>query len=215
MLTAGWTRLLASTVGREWFDDVESAAYNQYTIPRQMERMMIEVTIDSVRISLMTQHRVVVLRETDSQRYLPIWIGAPEADAITLRLQGVQVERPLTHDLLARSISTLGAEVQYVVINDLHSDVFYAQIVLEYNEREIRVDSRPSDAIALAVRAEVPVYIAEKVMSEAGRLPDKDVAPGILEGHKAESSDPEVKNEDLGVFADFIEELDLDDLGND
>ncbi|MCP4166530.1 MAG: bifunctional nuclease family protein [Chloroflexi bacterium] len=176
---------------------------------------MIEVTIDSVRISLMTQHRVVVLRETDSQRYLPIWIGAPEADAITLRLQGVQVERPVTHDLLARSISTLGAEVQYVVINDLRSDVFYAQIVLEYNEREIKVDSRPSDAIALAVRSEVPIYIAEKVMSEAGRLPDKDVAPGILEGDKGESSEPEVKSEDLGVFADFIEELDLDDLGND
>ena len=171
---------------------------------------MIEMTIDSVRISLMTQHRVVVLREKGSQRYLPIWIGAPEADAITLRLQGVQVERPLTHDLLARVFSSLGAEVQYVIVNDLRSDVFYAQIVVEYNEREMQIDSRPSDAIALAVRAEVPIYVSDKVMSDAGRVPDEDVTPGILEGARAEASEAEI--EDLGVFADFIEELDLDDL---
>lgn len=174
---------------------------------------MIEVTIDSVRISLMTQHRVVVLREKNSQRYLPIWIGAPEADAITLRLQGVQVERPLTHDLLARSLETLGAEVQFVVVNDLRSDVYYAQIVLEYGEREVRIDSRPSDAIALAVRADVPIFVDERVMTDAGRMPDEDVAPAILEGVRAESG--EAVNEDLGVFADFIEELDLDDLGLD
>lgn len=174
---------------------------------------MIEVSIDSVRISLMTQHRVVVLREKDSQRYLPIWIGAPEADAITLRLQGVQVERPLTHDLLARVFSTLGAEVQYVIVSDLRSDVFYAEIVVEYNERELSIDSRPSDAIALAVRAEVPVYVAEKVMREAGRLPDKNVAPSILGDRIGAESEADVEDEDLGVFAEFIEELDLDDLG--
>ena len=104
---------------------------------------MIEVTIDSVRISLMTQHRVVVLREMGSDRYLPIWIGAPEADAITLRLQGVQVERPLTHDLLFQTINALGAEVQHVVVHDLRSDVFHAQIVVEYNERELQIDSVP------------------------------------------------------------------------
>lgn len=173
---------------------------------------MIEVTIDSVRISLMSQHRVVVLREKDSQRYLPIWIGAPEADAITLRLQGVQVERPLTHDLLSKVLTTLGAEVQHVVVNDLRSDVFYAQIVLEFNEREIRVDARPSDAIALAVRSEVPLYVSDKVMREAGRMPDEDVAPGLLGEGRPEAG--EVQKEDLGAFADFIEELDLDDLGN-
>jgi uncharacterized protein len=172
---------------------------------------MIEVTIDSVRISLMSQHRVVVLREKDSQRYLPIWIGAPEADAITLRLQGVQVERPLTHDLLSKVLTTLGAEVQHVVVNDLRSDVFYAQIVLEFNEREVRVDARPSDAIALAVRSEVPLYVSDKVMREAGRMPDEDVAPSLLEETQPEA--PEVQKEDLGAFADFIEELDLDDLG--
>ncbi len=172
---------------------------------------MIEVFIDSIRISLMTQHRVVVLREKGTQRYLPIWIGASEADAITLRLQGVQVDRPLTHDLLTRAFRTLGAEVQHVVVNDLRSDVFYSQIVLEYNERELRIDARPSDAIALAVRAEVPIFISDKVMREAGRLPDEDVAPELMGGERAEEA--EVSEEDLGAFADFIEELDLDSLG--
>ncbi len=170
---------------------------------------MIEVNIDSVRISLMSQHRVVVLREENSERYLPIWIGAPEADAITLRLQGVQVERPLTHDLLAHSISAMGAEVQYVTVSDLRSDVFYAELVLEYNERELRIDARPSDALALAVRAEVPVYVSEKVMNAAGRIPDRDLIASILEGR---DDDDDIGDEDLGVFAEFIEGLDLDDL---
>ena len=169
---------------------------------------MIEVNIDSVRISLMSQHRVVVLREENAERYLPIWIGAPEADAITLRLQGVQVERPLTHDLLAHAISAMGAEVQYVTVSDLRSDVFYAELVLEYNERELRIDSRPSDALALAVRAEVPVYVSEKVMNAAGRIPDRDLTASILEGR----DDDDIGDEDLGVFAEFIEGLDLDDL---
>jgi hypothetical protein len=170
---------------------------------------MIEVTIDSVRISLMTQHRVVVLREKDSQRYLPIWIGAPEADAITLRLQGVQVERPLTHDLLSKTLQTLGAEVQHVVVNDLRSDVFYAQIVIEFNEREIRIDARPSDAIALAVRVQAPIYVAEEVMEQAGMMPEQEMSL-TEEGAHPEFGD--TATEDLGAFQDFVEGLDLDNL---
>ena len=179
--------------------------------------MMIEVSIDSVRISLMTQNRVVVLREVGSQRYLPIWIGAPEADAITLRLQGIHVDRPLTHDLLFNAITTLGADVEYVVVNELKNDIFYAEIVLEMDESELRIDSRPSDAIALAVRAEVPIYVMESVLEEAGRIPDADFSPGILFGAPAEQSEEsaETKAEDLGAFADFIEGLDLDDLTSD
>ncbi len=174
---------------------------------------MIEVTIDSVRISLMSQHRVVVLREQNSERYLPIWIGAPEADAITLRLQGVQVERPLTHDLLARSINAMGAEMLYVVVSDLRSDVFYAEVVLEYNERELRIDARPSDAIALAVRTDVPVYVSEDVMDQAGRIPDQDIKASILGGQSDAGNEDAGGDEDLGAFAEFIEGLDLDDLG--
>ena len=128
---------------------------------------MIEVNIDSIRISLMSQHRVVVLREKDSDRYLPIWIGAPEADAITLRLQGVQVERPLTHDLLAHTIRALGAEVLYVEVSELRSDVFYAEIVLEFNERELRIDARPSDAVALALRLNPPIFVSEELLQSA------------------------------------------------
>ena len=176
---------------------------------------MIRVDIDSVRISLMTQSRVVVLREVGSQRFLPIWIGAPEADAITLRLQGIHVDRPLTHDLLYNTIRTLGAEVEYVVVTELKNDIFYAEIVLEMNEEEIRIDSRPSDALALAVRAEVPVYVAEEVMDLAGRMPDEDIAPHILleSTSSLETQEKDVDEDDLGAFADFIEGLDLDDLG--
>ncbi len=176
---------------------------------------MIRVDIDSVRISLMTQSRVVVLREVGSQRFLPIWIGAPEADAITLRLQGIHVDRPLTHDLLYNTIRTLGAEVEYVVVTELKNDIFYAEIVLEMNEEEIRIDSRPSDALALAVRAEVPVYVAEEVMDQAGRMPDENIAPHILleSSSSQEPQEEDVDEDDLGAFADFIEGLDLDDLG--
>ena len=178
---------------------------------------MIEVHIDSVRISLMTQSRVVVLREVDSQRYLPIWIGAPEADAITLRLQGIQVDRPLTHDLLFNTIRTLGAVVEYVVVTELRNDIFYAEIVLEWNEEEVRIDSRPSDALALAVRAEVPIYVEEEVMEEAGRVPEEGVAPNVIidSGTSLEQAEEDVEEDDLGAFADFIEGLDLDDLGAD
>ncbi len=176
---------------------------------------MIEVNIDSVRISLMTQSRVVVLREVGSQRYLPIWIGAPEADAITLRLQGIQVDRPLTHDLLFNTIRTLGAVVEYVVVTELKNDIFYAEIVLEQNEAEVRIDSRPSDALALAVRAEAPIYVAEEVMEEAGRVPDEGIAPNIIidPSSSQEQGEEEDEEDDLGAFADFIEGLDLDDLG--
>jgi bifunctional DNase/RNase len=90
---------------------------------------MVEVTIDSVRVSLMSNHRVVVLKESDGERFLPIWIGPFEADAITIELQGVEVPRPLTHDLLKSVVYLLDAEVTRVVINDLSNDTFYARIM--------------------------------------------------------------------------------------
>ena len=117
---------------------------------------MVEVTIDSVRVSLMSQHRVVVLKEVDGERFLPIWIGPFEAAAITIELQGVEVARPLSHDLLKSMIYMLGGEVMRVVINDLNNDTFYARIILEVEGETMEVDSRPSDAIALAVRCSAP-----------------------------------------------------------
>jgi len=166
---------------------------------------MIEVTVDSVRVSLMSQHRVVVLKETDTERYLPIWIGPFEADAITIQLQGVQVARPLTHDLLKALIIELGARVSHILVNDLRNDTFYAQIVMDSNGRRIELDSRPSDAIALAVRMHVPIFVAEKVMDQAAITPDEELATGLSEEEE----------EKLSVFRDFVDSLDLDDLAED
>ena len=175
---------------------------------------MIEVTIDSVRVSLMSQHRVVVLKESDSERYLPIWIGPFEADAITIELQGVEVARPLTHDLLKRVISMLGAQVSHVIINDLQNDTFFARILLDVDGEEIEVDSRPSDAIALAVRTKAPIFVAEEVMERAGIVPEEDMSAGIESaGRKKEQKKGEEEEEDLEVFRDFIEGLDLEGLG--
>src|SRR5512136_509904 len=112
---------------------------------------MIKVSIDSVRASLLSQHRVVVLKEEGLERYLAIWIGPFEADAITIRLQGVEVARPLTHDLLFQTLTRLGGRVSHVLVSDLLEDTFYARIVLDRDGERIELDSRPSDAIALAV----------------------------------------------------------------
>ncbi len=163
---------------------------------------MIEVTIDSIRVSLMSQHRVVILKDAESDRYLPIWIGACEADAITIELQGVEVARPFTHDLLKAVIGQLGAKIKSVIINDLHNEVFYAQIVLDVNGRHMEVDSRPSDALALAVRAKVPIYVAESVIEKAAITPEEDISEG--------ASDDKLKG---SPFKDLIDGLNLDDFG--
>lgn len=172
---------------------------------------MIEVTIDSVRVSLMSQHRVVVLKETDGERYLPIWIGPFEADAITIQLQGVEVARPMTHDLLMRFITTLGAQVQRVVISDLQNETFYALIMVDATGELLEVDARPSDAIALAVRARVPIYVDEGVMDRAGILPEQDVQEGATEqATRARVKEEEEAEEGLEIFRDFVEGLDLE-----
>lgn len=172
---------------------------------------MIEMSIESIRVSLRNYQRVVILREKDSDRYLPIWIGPAEADAIAVRLQEHSVARPLTHDLLNNLISQFGGSVQFVVVNDLENDTFYAKINVEYDGRTLEVDSRPSDAIALAVRASVPIYAEESVLDRAGVLLNADGdpvdAPGQPPGVTAEEL------EKLSAFSEFIDELDLDTLG--
>ena len=163
---------------------------------------MIRVVVDSIRVSLMSQHRVVVLREVDGDRYLPIWIGPFEADSMTIELQGVPMARPLTHDLLKSILEELGAEVQYVVVNDLRDDTFYARIVLEVSEVRHEIDSRPSDAIALAVRVKAPIYVAPHVMDEAGILSESaEQAPELSEEEE----------ENLSIFEEFLENLNLGD----
>ncbi len=178
------------------------------------ELSMIEVSIDSVRVSLMSQQRIVVLRERAGKRYLPIWIGPYEADAITIQLQGIEVVRPMTHDLLRNLIETLDGEVSHVVINDLQNDTFYAKIVLIVHGDTIEVDSRPSDAIALAVRVDAPIYVDEEVMERAGMEPEEELSLAQTETSEMEEvGDSDEDEEDLDVFRDFIEGLDIDSLG--
>jgi len=157
------------------------------------------MTIESIRVSLMNYQRVVILREKDSDRYLPIWIGPAEADAIAVRLQDVQVARPLTHDLLRDAIGQLGATVEYVVVNDLSNDTFFARIMLQVDGRSVEIDSRPSDAIALAVRAQVPIFADESVLDEAGVLFDQE-------------EDGQEEEEQVEEFREFIENVRPEDF---
>jgi len=145
----------------------------------------------------MSQHRVVILKDVDDERFLPIWIGPFEAEAITLELKQVELARPLTHDLLKAVITQMGATVSHVLVDDLHDDTFYARIVLDSNGHRLEIDSRPSDAIALAVRAKAPIFVAESVMEKAAITPEEGLSYSD-EG-------------DLGIFRDFVESLDLDE----
>jgi len=179
---------------------------------------MIEVMIDSVRVNLMSPQRLVVLREVGSDRYLPIWVGQYEAEAITVGLQEVEVSRPLTHDLMKNVFATFNARIKRIEIISLKEDIFYGNIVAEVNGKEINVDSRPSDAIALAVRAHAPILVDEAVMKNAGITPEVDMKASA--GAAASSSGKtrpaaplgDVSSERLSVFEDFVDKLDLDKL---
>jgi len=177
---------------------------------------MIEMTIDSIRVSLMNYQRVVILKEKTTDRYLPIWIGPAEADAIAVKLQGVSVPRPLTHDLLQSVIDALGASVNSIIVNELRNDTFYAKITLDVDGSQMEVDSRPSDALALAVRAEMPIYVEESVLDKAGILLDKETGKPISEEMDGtDSKGRKVSEEEMrrmSAFRDFINQLDLDDF---
>ena len=178
---------------------------------------MIEMSIESVRVSMQNYQRVVILKEKAADRYLVIWIGAAEAEAIAMRLGDVQAPRPQTHDLLRSVIDTLGAQVSHILVNDLTNDTFYARIVLDNHGSPLEIDSRPSDAIALAVRAQVPIFAEESVLERAGLLLDNEEPepaaeiPAAHQGEPTSRAAPE-EIERLSAFKDFIESLDLDDF---
>lgn len=173
---------------------------------------MIRVTVDSIRVSLLTQHRVVVLREADSRKYIPIWIGAFEADAIALALQGHDPQRPMTHDLLKTVFGELGAGISHIIVNDIHDSTFYARIVVEQAGHTLEIDARPSDAIALAVRTEVPIFVEQHVLDQAGvPLDEEDNTTADEEPAAAEEPEKETTDEGLNLFRDFINTLDLDE----
>ncbi len=165
---------------------------------------MIEVVIDSIRISLVSQHRIIVLKEMDNERRLPIWIGPCEADAITMELQDVKIARPVTHDLLTEIISEMGGSVSHVMIKALEDGVFYASIFIDKSQNMIEIDCRSSDAIAVAVRADCPIFIAPDVIEEAGIYPENSI-----ENEDAPSDDAD--SSDMGAFADFMDSLDFDE----
>jgi len=174
---------------------------------------MIEVVIDSVRVSLMSPQRVVVLRQTDVERFVPIWVGPYEAEAITVALQEIEMARPLTHDLLKNLFGTFNAKVKRVEIVALREEIFFGNIVAEANGEEVNIDSRPSDAIALAVRAHVPIFVHQSVLAEAGITPETDMqTDGPEGGEGSTASTPDDGSDRLSIFEDFIDQLDLGKL---
>jgi len=188
---------------------------------------LVEMVIESVRVHMLSNRHVVILKDSEGDRYLPIWIGAWEASAIAMRLQGLSAERPLTHDLFAAALDRLGVRVERVVINELTDETYHARIHLERDGVQVEVDARPSDALALAVRAEVPIYAAEEVLAQAALAADPDEEAGVGEDDAEEEGEAserprrrrapieQVGSEGpadprLDMFRDFINSLEVD-----
>ncbi len=173
-----------------------------------MPEELVEMVVESVRVHMPSSQHVVILKELERERYLPIWIGPWEANAIAMKLQGLSPERPLTHDLFATTLAELGVTVRRVVISSLTEETFHARLYLEAGGREVEVDSRPSDALALAVRAGVQVFASSEVLARAGVRPEQtgsgEMAPMESTGDAPSAADPR-----LDVFRDFIDSLDL------
>jgi bifunctional DNase/RNase len=178
---------------------------------------LIEVFIDSVRVSLMSPQRIVILREKNAERYLPIWVGPYEAEAITVALQEVEVIRPLTHDLLKNLFTIFKALLVRVEIQSLKEEIYYGNIVAELDGHTINIDSRSSDAIALAIRAHIPIMVHPSVMEAAGIVPETDIQKqgenppvelvSLEEKDIPQPATPE-EQERLSIFDDFLDKLD-------
>ena len=175
---------------------------------------MIEVEIDSVRVSLTNQQRIVILKQADKERYLPIWIGLYEAEAITIALQDIQIARPQTHDLLKTLIQSLNARLIQVEVSSLSDDVFYGNLVIEIDGNRKFVDCRPSDALALAVRMNAPILVAEDVMAQASIIPEEDISDQDAAELETQAG-AEIETGDLDIFDDFLKNIDLDDFRSD
>jgi uncharacterized protein len=153
---------------------------------------MSEMVVESVRVHMLSSQHVVILKEAERDRYLPIWIGPWEANAIAMKLQGVTPDRPLTHDLFARTLDTLGITIRRIVVSDLSDETYRARLILEHGDETQEIDARPSDAIALAIRAGVPIYATDAVLDRAGVVPEAD------------------EDEKLTVFREFVNSLEVD-----
>ncbi len=179
---------------------------------------MREMAIDSIRVSVTNFQRVVILKVKETDRYLPIWIGPNEADAIALKLQEVSVPRPLTHDLLGAIITAVGATVHRIIVSSLDNDTFFAKIVIQHNGSTMEIDSRPSDAIALAVRTQAPIFAEDEVIDKASVEMDAETGKPVIPGNGDSPEDRPLDEEELkrlSAFTDFIDTLNLEDLGED
>ncbi|MFI5226808.1 MAG: bifunctional nuclease family protein [Candidatus Limnocylindrales bacterium] len=187
-----------------------------------MSGPLVEMVVESVRVHMLSSQHVVILKETERERYLPIWIGPWEANAIAMRLQGISAERPLTHDLFASTLEELGVDVRRVVISDLSDDTFHARLFLASGDRVLEIDSRPSDALALAVRAGARIFAEQDVLDRAAVSPgagedeDDDERAGMVGSaleHTPGSLRDRVVDPRLDVFRDFVNSLGSDQEG--
>jgi len=151
-----------------------------------------EMVVESVRVHMLSSQHVVILRDAARERYLPIWIGPWEANAIAMRLQGITPERPMTHDLFSRTLEELGVTLKQIIVADLADDTFRARLLLEIDGRSVEMDARPSDAIALAVRANVPIFASDAVLDRAAVVPESE------------------EEERLSVFREFVNSLEFE-----
>ncbi|MCD6356223.1 MAG: bifunctional nuclease family protein [Anaerolineaceae bacterium] len=178
---------------------------------------LIEVKVDSLRVSLTNQQRIIVLKQVKSDRYLPIWIGPYESEAITIALQEIEVSRPQTHDLVKNVIKSLDGKIISVIIKSLRDDIFYGALVIEKDGKTLEIDSRPSDAIAVAVRAHVPIMVAKKVMDEASVTPEAVTPEDELSENENELESNKLPNgkDRLSIFKEYLDTKSDQESGKD
>lgn len=177
---------------------------------------LVEMVVESVRVHMLSSRHVVILKETEHDRYLPIWIGPWEASAIAMKLQGLTADRPLTHDLFASALENLGVRVDRVVISTLAEETYHARLHLERDGTFFEIDSRPSDALALAVRTGGRIFASEAVLEQAAlggdasATGDEESGDIVPEGSPLESTGEKIVDPRLDVFRDFVNSLDVD-----
>jgi hypothetical protein len=184
---------------------------------------LVEMLVESVRVHMLSNRHVVILKDTERERYLPIWIGPWEASAIAMKLQGLTAERPLTHDLFIAALDRLGVRIDRVVISELAEETYHARLILERDGEEYELDARPSDSVALAVRSAVRILVAEEVLEQAGLGVDpggdeaaepgettRPASPRMGPGVPLETLGEDLVDERLDMFRDFVNSLDID-----
>ena len=184
---------------------------------------LVEMLVESVRVHMLSNRHVVILKDAERERYLPIWIGPWEASAIAMKLQGLTAERPLTHDLFIAALDRLGVRIDRVVISELAEETYHARLILERDGEEYELDARPSDSVALAVRSAVRILVAEEVLEQAGLGVDpggdeaaepggatRPVSPRMGPGVPLETLGEDLVDERLDMFRDFVNSLDID-----